>query len=179
MREKTLLKANLEVDMNEFFQQKVDSELFEGLDEGEKAQFVGNFFHWVKCRFSDCNNLAQKEKSKNKKEEKPQSTAQTKIDNDPSPTAAASKAAEDAYDVTQWETGIGHGTPMPEQSKDKAPSDKPPYPKFVQVGDEKLVQTKAEINTKVDSEKHERITTNTAKAVQAQLAKEEHDDMVK
>lgn len=32
-REKTLLKTYLEVDMNEFFQQKIDSDLFEGVDE--------------------------------------------------------------------------------------------------------------------------------------------------
>merc|ERR1711998_161340 len=75
MREKTLLKSYLEVDMNEFFQQKMDTELFEGLDESEKAQFVGNFFHWVKCRFSDCNSIAQKNSKKTskadeKKEEK-------------------------------------------------------------------------------------------------------------
>lgn len=51
LREKTLLKTYLEVDMNEFLQQKMDSELFEGLDEQAKSQFVGNFFHFVKCRF--------------------------------------------------------------------------------------------------------------------------------
>ena len=33
MREKTLIKTYLEVDMNEFLQQKMDSELFEGIDE--------------------------------------------------------------------------------------------------------------------------------------------------
>ena len=58
LREKTLLKSYLEVDMNEFFQEKMDSELFEGLDEKQKAEFIGNFFHWVKCRFQDCS-LAQ------------------------------------------------------------------------------------------------------------------------
>lgn len=62
LREKTLLKTYMEVDMNEFFQQKMDSELFEGVDELQKAQFVGNFFHWVKCRFSDCNLLQTKSK---------------------------------------------------------------------------------------------------------------------
>merc|ERR1719265_141786 len=81
MREKTLLKSYLEVDMNEFFQQKIDSELFKGLDESEKAQFVGNFFHWVKCRFSDCGALAQKEHKKT-----------AKMDDLPSPTAAERKA---------------------------------------------------------------------------------------
>ena len=62
LREKTLIKSYLEVDMNEFFQQKMDSELFEGVSEQEKAQFVGYFFHWAKCRFSDCNLLQTKAK---------------------------------------------------------------------------------------------------------------------
>jgi hypothetical protein len=55
MREKTLIKSYLEVDMNEYLQQQMDSELFLGLSEKEKSEFIGNFFHWVKCRFSDCN----------------------------------------------------------------------------------------------------------------------------
>ena len=33
LREKTLLKTYLEVDTNEFLQEKMDSELFEGVDE--------------------------------------------------------------------------------------------------------------------------------------------------
>jgi hypothetical protein len=33
LREKTLLKTYLEVDMNEFLQEKMDSELFEGVNE--------------------------------------------------------------------------------------------------------------------------------------------------
>jgi len=51
LREKSLLKTYLQVDLNEFFQSKIDSDMFEGLDEKAKAEFVGNFFHWVKCRF--------------------------------------------------------------------------------------------------------------------------------
>ena len=51
LREKTLIKTYLEVDMNEFLQQKMDSQLFEEIDEQHKAEFVGNFFHFVKCRF--------------------------------------------------------------------------------------------------------------------------------
>lgn len=51
LQEKALLKTYLEVDMNEYLQQQMDSKLFEGIDEQHKAQFVGNFFHWVKCRF--------------------------------------------------------------------------------------------------------------------------------
>ena len=76
MREKTLLKTYLEVDMNEFLQQKMDSELFEGVDEGQKAQFVGNFFHFVKCRFQDCNLLQTKSKINMKKKSEEQTTTQ-------------------------------------------------------------------------------------------------------
>ena len=76
MREKTLLKTYLEVDMNEFLQSKMDSELFEGVDEGQKAQFVGNFFHFVKCRFQDCNLLQTKSKINMKKKSEEQSTSQ-------------------------------------------------------------------------------------------------------
>ena len=67
MREKTLIKTYLEVDMNEFLQQKMDSELFEEIEEGQKAQFVGNFFHFVRCRFQYCNMLAQTKSKSNVK----------------------------------------------------------------------------------------------------------------
>lgn len=33
LRQKTLIKSYLEVDMNEFFQQKIDSDVFADLDE--------------------------------------------------------------------------------------------------------------------------------------------------
>ena len=88
-REKTLLKTYLEVDMNEFFQQKIDSDLFEGVDEAQKAQFVGNFFHWVKCRFNDCNLLQTKSKINMKQASS-------------SPTAAEMKAIEDKKDLDDW-----------------------------------------------------------------------------
>jgi hypothetical protein len=45
------MKTFLEVEINEFFQQKMDSELFEGISDVEKAQFIGRFFHWVKDAF--------------------------------------------------------------------------------------------------------------------------------
>ena len=89
LREKTLLKTYLEVDMNEFFQQKIDSELMAGVDERAKAEFVGNFFHWVKCRFNDCNLLQTKSKINMK-----QASA--------SPTAAESKAIEDKKELDDW-----------------------------------------------------------------------------
>lgn len=37
LREKTLLKSYLEVDMNEFFQAQIDSATFADLDESSKA----------------------------------------------------------------------------------------------------------------------------------------------
>ena len=61
--------------------------MFEGLDEAEKAQFVGNFFHWVKCRFSDCNSLAQKNSKKKTDEKKEEKTEE--------PKAAKSEKAKD------------------------------------------------------------------------------------
>ena len=54
--------------MNEFIQAKMDSELFEGIDEQHKAEFVGNFFHFVKCRFQDCGSLVQTKAKINTKE---------------------------------------------------------------------------------------------------------------
>lgn len=60
VREKTLLKTYLEVDMNEYLQSQMDSKLFEGVDETQKSQLIGNFFHFIKCRFSDCNLLQTK-----------------------------------------------------------------------------------------------------------------------
>ena len=55
-----MLKSYLEVDMNEYLQQQMDSKLFEGVDEIQKAEFIGKFFNFVKCRFQDCNLLQTK-----------------------------------------------------------------------------------------------------------------------
>ena len=52
-----------------------------------------------------------------------------------------------------WATGVGHGTPA-KNSKDAAPSDKPPYPKFV--------QTEANIKMTADSEHNKKIVTPSA-----------------
>ena len=98
LREKTLLKTYLEVDMNEFFQQKMDSSLFEGVDERHKSEFIGNFFHFVKCRFSDCN-LVQTGSKIN-----------TSMKSE-SPTAAESKAKEDETDLKNWGSGRGNHVP--------------------------------------------------------------------
>ena len=98
LREKTLLKTYLEVDMNEFLQSKMDSELFAEVDEKSKSEFVGNFFHFVKCRFQDCNLVQTKAKINMK-----QASA--------SPTAAESKTKEDEKNLTDW--GSGHGNNVP------------------------------------------------------------------
>jgi len=71
----------------------MDTELFEGIDEQHKAEFVGNFFHFVKCRFQDCNNLAQvKSHSTNKSKQ---------------PTVAETVTREDAQDLKDWGSGKG------------------------------------------------------------------------
>ena len=49
--ERVLLKTYLSVDLNEFFQTKIDSELFENVEELEKSRFIGNFFSWVRNVF--------------------------------------------------------------------------------------------------------------------------------
>mmetsp|Transcript_30381 Transcript_30381/g.46520 ORF Transcript_30381/g.46520 Transcript_30381/m.46520 type:complete len:116 (+) Transcript_30381:13-360(+) len=42
--QKNLLKNYLHVELNEFFQEKLDSDMFEDVDEAEKSQFIGNLF---------------------------------------------------------------------------------------------------------------------------------------
>ena len=46
------MKSHLEVDLNEFLQEKMETDLFEGVDEENKARFIGNFFSWVRNIFS-------------------------------------------------------------------------------------------------------------------------------
>jgi hypothetical protein len=47
--ERNMLKTYMQVELNEFFMDKIDnSEYFDGLDEMEKSQFIGNFFMWIK-----------------------------------------------------------------------------------------------------------------------------------
>ena len=88
----------------------MDSQLFEGVDEKSKSEFVGNFFHFVKCRFSDCQTLAQVKSS-------------------------------------------------------AAPADKT------------NVQVKSE--TKQEADKKERLVTNTQKEVEADLKKQDWNEIVK
>jgi len=76
----------------------MDTELFEGIDEKQKSEFIGNFFHFVKCRFSDCNLLQTKSKLNTHKKSE-------------SPTGAESKKIEDAKEVEDWGSGKGNHTP--------------------------------------------------------------------
>merc|ERR1712048_1345685 len=113
LKEKTLLKSYLEVDMNEYLQNQMDSKLFEGVDEANKAKFIGNFFNFVKCRFQDCNLVQTHSKlNMHKKSE--------------SPTAAESKAREDKTNLENWGKqgnlvpahSKGHAAPSPAQTSE-------------------------------------------------------------
>ena len=182
LREKTLLKTYLEVDMNEFLQQKMDSELFNGVDEKAKSEFIGNFFHFIKCRFQDCNlvqtkskiNMKQKSESPTAAESKKREDEKNLIDwgsgkgnhvpahsendkayvqiNASSPTAAESKKREDDKNVADW--GSGKGNHVPAHSKN----------------DKEYVQT--DKSKKV-------IMTPTSEQVIADLKKEKADELVK
>lgn len=50
---KILLKSQLEVELNEFLQEQIDGEAFEGVDEEEKSRFIGSFFRWVRNLFNE------------------------------------------------------------------------------------------------------------------------------
>ena len=91
LKEKTLLKSYLEVDMNEYLQSQMDTSLFEGVDEANKAKFIGRYFNFIKCRFQDCNLVQTKSKLN-----------MTKKSESVSPTAAESKAREDKTNVENW-----------------------------------------------------------------------------
>jgi hypothetical protein len=70
----------------------MDSALFEGVDEMEKSQFIGNFFHFVKCRFQDCGSFVQ---------------TKAKI-NMGNPTGAEMKVVEDKREYGAWGSGKGN-----------------------------------------------------------------------
>ena len=90
----------------------MDSEMFSEIDEAHKAQFVGNFFHFVKCRFQDCNLLQTKSKINMKQKSK---------EKESSPTGAESKAIQDKKEVEDW--GSGKATHVSAHSKnDKEPT---------------------------------------------------------
>ena len=51
--QRVLMKSHLEVELNEFLQEQVDSGVFEGVDEEDKARFIGSFFRWVRNLFNE------------------------------------------------------------------------------------------------------------------------------
>jgi hypothetical protein len=53
------MKTYLQVDMNEYFQAQMETELFDFVFEEDKAKFIGNFFSWIR-------NLFKKEQPKKK-----------------------------------------------------------------------------------------------------------------
>lgn len=50
--DKMALKTYLQVELNDYLQEQMESELFTEVDELEKSQFLGNFFHWMRNVFS-------------------------------------------------------------------------------------------------------------------------------
>ena len=95
VREKTLLKTYLQVELNEYFQEQMDSKLFEGVDEADKSKFIGDFFHFTKCRFQDCGSLVQ--------------TGSTI--NASNPSGKYSKVREDKINMVNWGSGKGNFVP--------------------------------------------------------------------
>ena len=71
--------------------------------------------------------------------------------------------------MENWGTGIGHATPA-FHKEDKAPEKDATYPKFVQTG--------AQVNTQVASERKAKMVTNTAGQVAAELAQDEKKELV-
>lgn len=204
LREKTLLKTYLEVDLNEFLQQKMDSELFEGVDERAKSEFIGNFFHFIKCRFQDCNLVQTKAKINTK-----EASA--------SPTAAESKTREDKKNLNDWASGHGNNVPSynAKHTPGSAQNPKPATTGFAQTQSPTAAESKTREDNKnlndwasghgnnvpsynakhtpgnaqnpkpattgfaqVASEKKERIVTNTSKQVAADLEKEKSMELV-
>ena len=74
----------------------MDTSLFEGVDEAAKAHFVGNFFHFIKCRFNDCNLIQTKAKINMDTKE---------------PSAKVSKVAVDKQNSQDWASGKGNNVP--------------------------------------------------------------------
>ena len=182
-RERTLIKQYLQVDMNEFFQQKMDSELFAGVDEKQKSEFIGNFFHFVKCRFQDCNLVQTKGKiNMHKKSEAGQ------------PSAAVSKKIEDEKNLKDWGSGKGNHVPAhSEGHAEYAQTSSPTAAASKKIEDDKNVKDwgsgkgnhvsaynshdKEYVQT--GSDKKQKIVTNTQNQVMAELKKEKADELIK
>eukprot|EP00356_Strombidium_inclinatum_P014259 CAMPEP_0170482552 /NCGR_PEP_ID=MMETSP0208-20121228/2521_1 /TAXON_ID=197538 /ORGANISM="Strombidium inclinatum, Strain S3" /LENGTH=259 /DNA_ID=CAMNT_0010755403 /DNA_START=1 /DNA_END=780 /DNA_ORIENTATION=+ len=181
-RERTLIKNMLQVDMNEFLQQEMESDVFEGIGEQEKSKLVGDFFKWVRNRWHPAqqNLLQLKNKSK----------AKTK-----SPTAAESKAKEDDKNVADWGSGKGNHTPAynakdaPALAQKKASS--PTAAESKAKEDDKNVadwgsgkgnHTPAFHDAQyvqLEESRKAKMVTPTAKQVQADLDKEKAQELVK
>ena len=63
------LKTYMQVELNDYLQEQMESELFAGVDEMEKSQFLGNFFHWMRNIFmqtkrEDVTPLLEKDKER-------------------------------------------------------------------------------------------------------------------
>jgi hypothetical protein len=156
----------------------MDSELFEGIDETQKAQFIGNFFHFVKCRFQDCNTLAQT-KSHSKQ-----------------PTVAETVTREDAQDLKDWGSGKAihtqaYHTPT-EVQYTQTDSKQPTVAETVtrenaqdlkDWGSGKAIHTQAyhtptEVQYTQTDAKKEKLTTNAYPEVQKEMAKEKAQELV-
>ena len=167
----------------------MDSSLFEGVDERHKSEFIGNFFHFIKCRFSDCN-LVQTGSKINTTMKSEQ------------PSAAVSKAREDETDLKNW--GSGHGNHVPAYNDGhKSPSNlaqttSPTASDSKKIQDEKdLVDwgsgrgnhvpsyndnssaPSSLAQTGSDADKKEKLVTNSVKEVQKQLEEDKKKELVK
>ena len=160
----------------------MDTKLFEGVDEANKAKFIGNFFNFVKCRFQDCNLVQTHSKlNMHKKSE--------------SPTAAESKTREDKTNLENWGK---QGNLVPAHSKTHAaPSlaqTSNPDGATSKIREDKINELnwgkqgnlvpahsnddKAPVLAQVASGK-DKIVTNSYPEVVAQLQKEKDDLLVK
>ena len=52
LEEKSLLKTFLQTELNEYLQEQMESELFEGVSEFEKSEFIGDLFKWIRNAFA-------------------------------------------------------------------------------------------------------------------------------
>ena len=73
LEQKTLIKTYLQVELNEWMMNQMETEVFAGVDEMQKAQFIGKFFGWIREKFaqmkhSEDDMQVQQQKEKHEKE---------------------------------------------------------------------------------------------------------------
>ena len=154
LREKTLLKTYLEVDMNEYLQNQMDSQLFEGVDEANKSKFIGNFFHFVKCRFQDCGTLVQ---------------TGANVNVAGNPTGRQMKVEEDRRNFQAWTSGKGNFVPS-RNGRDQEPVD-------THAARQQLAQiSNAPVNT---TQAAAVLVTPSQPEVMAQLKKDAQQELIK